>query len=116
MPTIPELLHAALKAQGIPVMGVSDKDGQMVVTYAPTASDTEMAAGAALVANFNPSDPKVQEAAELSAARAFGNQPFAKAAARFHHYKTVGPDVPYDDTMAEADTALWERCWKEAAL
>lgn len=115
MPTTPELLHAALKAQGIPAVGVSDKDGQMVVTYAPNATAQEMAAGAAIVANFNPNDPAVKEAQQEAAARVASESLMIKAFFRFFIYTTNGPDTVIDQKMIDEANALLARCFKEAA-
>jgi hypothetical protein len=119
MADLATLLDAALRAAGIPIrglkIGASADRRTWVVDYAPEATPQQIAAGNAIVAGFDPNDPTVKDATQGAAARMFATQQFAKAAARYEHYKRLGEDAVYDDKQAAADIALWERCFKEAA-
>jgi len=107
------LQQLGLKIEGLQML-TGDKATWKPV-YATDATSQERAAVDAALLSFDPEAPLVKDAQQTAAAQTFADQQFAKAGARFQHYKTNGEDVPYDDKMADADTALWQRCWKEAA-
>ena len=115
----PSILLAYLKANGHPVTDVAIGDSRDPRTwklyFALGATVQEQTAAMAAVLAFNPNDPTVKDAAEGTAARAFAEQQFAKAASRFLFYKQNGGDALFDEAQADADRALWERCFKEAA-
>lgn len=112
-------LDAALRAAGIPIRGVSigdpDDRATWVIHYAPEATREQIAAGAALLARFDPNAVELVEAEQAAEMRALADTLMIKAFYRFHIYSTVGPDAVITPEMITEANQLLARCFKEAA-
>ena len=105
---IAERLDRALRAAGIPIVGVSigtEADRRTwVVTYDKTVTAQDRAAGDALVASFDPTSP-VAVAADKAAAAATAITPTLRAFFLFWFRQTNGRD-PSQKEKDEATAAL----------
>jgi hypothetical protein len=103
-------LHGALKAAGIPIRGVSMKDGAdrstWAVEYDQGATPEQISAGEAVLAAFDPDDPVVKDAQTDGEARVLANARQIRAFWLWFFRETHDGKDPTPEERADATDRL----------